>query len=230
MNHSRVIALDGPSGSGKSTIAKEVAKKLSLVYIDTGAMFRAIGLSAYSAGISFEEGEALSSFIENLDLQYGVSKDVLIVANGEDLTSKIREHHVSELASTISKLPTVRTFLLEFQRSLGNATTCVMEGRDIGTVVFPDSFCKIFMTASNEVRAERRLKQLREQGDQDIQLDQIIEDIKTRDERDSSRDVAPLKQAEDAILLDTSSLTFDQVLDRICEVAHSRGKELGIKV
>jgi cytidylate kinase len=230
MNHSRVIALDGPSGSGKSTIAKEVAKKLSIVYIDTGAMFRAIGLSAHNAGISFEEGEALTTFIKNLDLKYGVSNEILIVANGEDLTSKIRDHHVSELASTISKLPTVRTFLLDFQRSLGNEKTCVMEGRDIGTVVFPNSFCKIFMTASNEVRAERRLKQLREQGDNEIQLDQIIEDIQTRDERDSNRDVAPLKQASDAILLDTSSLTFDQVLDSICDTAHSRGKELGIQV
>ncbi|MCK5882585.1 MAG: (d)CMP kinase, partial [Bacteriovoracaceae bacterium] len=110
MNHSRVIALDGPSGSGKSTIAKEVAKKLNIVYIDTGAMFRAIGLSASDAGIVFEEGDKLSAFMQSLDLRYGVSKDVLIVANGEDLTSKIREHHVSELASTISKLPTVRTF------------------------------------------------------------------------------------------------------------------------
>lgn len=230
MNHSRVIALDGPSGSGKSTIAKEVAKKLNVVYIDTGAMFRAIGLTADKAGISFEEGDSLTKFINELDLQYGVSQDILIVANGEDLTRKIREHHVSELASKVSKLPTVRTFLLEFQRNLGKGTTCVMEGRDIGTVVFPDSFCKIFMTASDEVRAQRRLKQLREQGDNEIQLEQILEDIKIRDERDSSRDVAPLKQADDAVLLDTSDLTFDQVLEKISETAQIKGKELGITI
>ncbi len=230
MNHSRVIALDGPSGSGKSTIAKEVAKKLGIVYVDTGAMYRAIGFAADSLGVPFEEGEKLSSFLNELDLNYGVSDSVLIVANGDDLTHKIREHHVSDLASRISKLPAVRTYLLEFQRALGRAKTCVMEGRDIGTVVFPDSFCKIFMTASDEVRAQRRLNQLREQGDNEVQLETIIADLKERDERDSSRDVAPLKQADDATLLDTSDLSFNQVLDRICEIAISRGKELGVEI
>lgn len=227
---SKVIALDGPSGSGKSTIAKEVAKKMSIVYIDTGAMFRAIGLTAKQQNVPFEEGPALNNFISTLKLEYGVTDSILIRAQGTDLTQAIREHHVSELASQISKLPTVRNFLLTFQRQLGREKACVMEGRDIGTVVFPDAFCKVFMTASNQVRGERRLAQLRQQGDSSITLEQIIEDIIIRDQRDSTRDVAPLKPADDAVHLDTSFLTFDQVLDSIVEMARKRAVECGISL
>ena len=226
----KVIALDGPSGSGKSTIAKELAKKLNVVYIDTGAMFRAIGLTAHGLGISFHEGPEFQQFLSTLILEYGVSSSVLIKANGSDLTSAIREHHVSELASQVSKIPSVRTFLLNFQRQLASSRTCVMEGRDIGTVVFPNAFCKVFMTASNDVRAKRRLDQLRQQGDHSITLEQILEDMIIRDERDASRDVAPLKQATDAFLLDTSALTFDQVLNSLVKMASERAQELGLSL
>lgn len=230
MTFSKVVALDGPSGSGKSTIAKEVAKRMGIVYVDTGAMYRAIGLSCHDSNIPFEEGSELENFLSNLDLQYGVSESCLIMANGADLTTRIREHHVSDLASKISKIPLVRTFLLDFQRSLGHAKVCVMEGRDIGTVVFPDSFCKIFMTASFEVRAQRRLDQLKEQGEDNHSFEEVLEDLKIRDERDMNRDVAPLKQAEDGILLDTSDLNFEQVLDRICEIAASQAGKNGIQL
>lgn len=230
MKYSQVIAMDGPSGSGKSTIAKEVAKSLNIVYIDTGAMFRAIGIMATQQQIAFEESDELNDFLINLNLEYGVSDDVLIMAQGQDLTARIREHHVSDLASRISKLPSVRNFLLDFQRKLGQERTCVMEGRDIGTVVFPNAFCKIFMTASDEVRALRRLKQLHEMGDDSVEFDQIMKDIKERDERDSGRDLAPLKPAEDAIRLDTSNLAFNEVLEKISNIARERGKKLGIEI
>lgn len=217
-----VVALDGPSGSGKSTIAKQVAKRMHYTYIDTGAMFRALGITAKKQNIPFEEGEKLNNFLQNIDLKYGISDDVLITVDGVDLTKEIREHYVSELASTISKLPSVRKYLLNFQRNLARSNFVVMEGRDIGTVVFPNSFCKIFMTASYEVRAERRLLQLQEAGNHEITLEQVIADIKERDERDSSRAIAPLKIADDAIMLDTSDLTFDQVLEKIVNIVKER--------
>lgn len=229
-NLAKVVALDGPSGSGKSTIAKDVAKKLGIVYIDTGAMFRAIGLVAKQQNIEFIEGPHLDFFLQNLQLEYGVSQSKLIVANGVDLSAAIREHHVSELASQISKLPAVRQYLLKFQRELAAARACVMEGRDIGTVVFPNAFCKIFMTASNEVRAMRRLKQLAQQGETHHQLDEIMRDIIARDQRDASRDVAPMKQADDAILLDTSNLSFEQVLERIISLAKQKASESGFSL
>ena len=209
---SQVIAIDGPSGSGKSTIAKELAKSLNVLYIDTGAMFRALGFFANELQINLQEGALLTGFLNSIQMDYGVSSTTLIRINGVDLTEKIREHHVSKLASTISQLPSVRKFLLDFQRNLALDKICVMEGRDIGTVVFPRSFCKFFITASVDIRAHRRLKQLQENGDHNVTIEQIIEDVRKRDETDMNRIVAPLKKAEDALLLDTSHLNLEDVV------------------
>ena len=223
----KVIAIDGPSGSGKSTIAKELASALGVLYIDTGAMFRALAYIADEKKIKLEEGPALNEFLNSLKVEYGESDSVLIRINGQDLSEKIREHHVSGLASVISQLPSVRKYLLDFQRTLALNKVCVMEGRDIGTVVFPDSFCKFFITASVDIRAARRLKQLRENGDEKITLTQIAEDVRKRDETDMNRSVAPLKKAEDAIALDTSALSLNEIIHMLSNEVKSRGTHLG---
>ncbi len=227
---SQVIAIDGPSGSGKSTIAKELAAALGVLYIDTGAMFRALGFYADQKNIVLEEGPLLLEFLKSLTIDYGVSSTCLIKVNGLDLTDKIREHHVSTLASIISQLPSVRTFLLEFQRALALNKVCVMEGRDIGTVVFPLSFSKFFITASVDIRAERRLKQLREGGDQKVTLEQIKDDVRKRDETDMNRVVAPLKKAEDAMLLDTSHLAMSDIINILSNEVKFRAAHLGFKL
>lgn len=226
----KVIAIDGPSGSGKSTIAKELALALGVLYIDTGAMFRAIAFVANDKKIELHEGEALSDFLNSLKIEYAVNDSVLIKINGQDLTDKIREHHVSKLASVISQLPSVRKYLLDYQRSLAVDNVCVMEGRDIGTVVFPDAFSKFFITASVDIRADRRLKQLRELGDEDVSLSQVAEDVRKRDETDMNRAFAPLKKAEDAMLLDTSNLAMGDIINIIANEVKFRAAHLGFRI
>ena len=230
MTHSLVIAIDGPCGSGKSTVAKQVAKNLSVLYVDTGAMFRALGYIIDKLGIAFEEGETLKKFLAEVKLSYGESDKVLVRINGEDLTQKIREHHVSALASSVSKLGSIRAFLLDFQRDLASKKVCVMEGRDIGTVVFPDAFCKIFVTADLKIRAQRRYDQLIAQGAKDVNFDTILADVKDRDDKDMNRPIAPLKQAEDAVLLDTSKLNPDEVIEAIRRIAFDRAKLRGVSL
>lgn len=230
MTHSLVIAIDGPCGSGKSTVAREVAKNLSILYVDTGAMFRAFGYAIEKQGLEFVEGAALTKFLTQVNLSYGESDQVLVRVNGEDLTQKIREHHVSNLASSVSKLGSIRNFLLAFQRDLAQKKICVMEGRDIGTVVFPDAFCKIFVTADLKIRAQRRFDQLKMQGQHNLNFDEIMADVKDRDDKDINRPIAPLKQAEDAVLLDTSSLLPNQVIEAIRVIAFEKAKLNGIKL
>lgn len=227
---SQVIAIDGPSGSGKSTIARDLAQALKVLYIDTGAMFRAIAYVANEQKIVLTEGEDLKKFLASLKVEYGVSPEILIRINGNDLTEKIREHHVSRLASIISQLPSVRKFLLDFQRALALDKICVMEGRDIGTVVFPNSFCKFFITASVDIRAERRLKQLQEGGDQSVSLEQIKDDVRKRDDTDMNREVAPLKKAEDAMLLDTTKLGLVDIINILSNEVKFRAAHLGYKL
>lgn len=226
----RVIAIDGPSGSGKSTVAKELARRLRVLYIDTGAMFRALAYEADHRGIDPEEGPVLSNFLSEFKMDYGRSEDALIVIDGVNLTEKIREHHISTLASVFSQLPSVRTHLLNFQRELAKDRVCVMEGRDIGTVVFPKAFAKFFVTASLEIRAERRLAQLKEKGDTRLTLDQVVADQKKRDESDMNREVAPLKQASDAELIDTSGHTLEEVLTSLIEKCSLRAQNAGIQL
>jgi cytidylate kinase len=231
----KIIAIDGPSGSGKSTLAQIVAAKLSFLYIDTGAMFRALGIVLNEKFGPFESENyskpsslKIQLFLSSLLIQYG-NKDSLISINGVDYTSQIRDHAVSKLASVVSAWDEVRSFLKIFQRSLVDDRPCVMEGRDIGTVVFPDAYCKIFLTAHPLVRAQRRLDQLKELKPQNnYSLDEILRDVQARDESDRNRPIAPLKKAEDAYELDSSEMSKDQVIDKIIEVSKDRIKQLGI--
>ena len=226
----QVIAIDGPSGSGKSTIAKDLARTLGVLYIDTGAMFRALGFFADQEKIDLTNTAQLQSFLDTIDMDYGKSADELILINGVNLTEKIREHNVSKLASIISQLPEVRNYLLNFQRNLAQNKICVMEGRDIGTVVFPNSFCKFFITASADIRASRRLKQLQEAGDCSWSLEQIIADVKKRDDTDMNREVAPLKKAADATLLDTTELALVDIVKILANEVKFRASHLGYQL
>lgn len=230
MNFSRVIAIDGPSGSGKSTIAKKIASLLNVLYVDTGAMYRALGHTFSENGIPFVDNDELTEFLESISLEYGRSKDCLIEVNGENLTEIIRQHEISELASKISRLDSIRKYLVDFQRQLVQTKTCVMEGRDIGTVVFPKAFIKIFLIASLEVRAQRRLDQLISKGQKDHTLSKVIEDVRARDESDTTRANSPLVKSDDAIELDTSHLTEQQVLEEIAQLVRLRAKGLGMSL
>lgn len=231
MSVAKVLAIDGPSGSGKSYIAHEVAKKLGILYVDTGAMYRAIGLYLHRLGIEYAEEEKLEKALANLQMLYGKSEKCQVEINGNDLTEDIREHHVSKLASQVSQLPSVRSFLLGVQRKLALEVYCVMEGRDIGTVVFPDAFCKVFLTASAETRAQRRLNQLKDKGaDKGITYERILQDIILRDQSDSNREIAPLKQAEDAIVVNSDNMSREQVLDEVIAIAKDKAEELGLEL
>lgn len=230
MSLSKVISIDGPSGSGKSTIAKELAESLGVLYIDTGAMFRSLAFVCDQRNIDMVQGEAISTFLNSIKLEYGKSNDCLICVDGENLTGKIREHSVSKLASIISQIPEVRTYLLDFQRDLASKVVCVMEGRDIGTVVFPNAFCKFFVTASVEVRSKRRLDQLNEAGESSVSLEQVMNDVKKRDESDMNRAVAPLKKADDASLIDTSDMNLEEVLSTLESGIRTKAQEIGINL
>lgn len=225
----KVIAIDGPSGSGKSTMAKKLAHTLNVLYIDTGAMYRALAYSADKAGVPFSFGDELKKFFDTIDLRYGEGQ-TLISINGEDLSETIREHRVSALASEFSQIPYVRKFLIDFQRKLGEKEICVMEGRDIGTVVFPEAFCKIFVTASVEVRAQRRFDQLKKQKSSELSLEQVKDDVIERDRLDTSREVSPLKVAEGATVVDTSDMDEAQVLESLVQICRAKAKEEGLSL
>jgi cytidylate kinase len=230
MNLQKVIAIDGPSGSGKSTIAKMLAKNLDVLYIDTGAMYRAIACWCDLKSVDIKESPEFDQFIEELELQYGLNDQVLVQIEDQDLTQKIREHHISNLASIVSQIPSVRKKLLVLQRELGEQRVCVMEGRDIGSVVFPSAFVKFFVTASVDVRAQRRLNQLAENGDTSNTLEQIKKDVEERDYKDANRDVSPLIKSEDADLVDTSDLTTDQVIDLLREKVLAKAESANIQI
>ena len=224
-----LVAIDGPSGSGKSALARSLALRLGILHIDTGAMYRALSLAAKARGIPFQEGRALAHFLEGLDFKYAQGNGLVSVA-GEDLTQAIREHHVSDLASLFSALPSVRRYLGDFQRRLPGKRPCVMEGRDIGTVIFPGAFCKFFVTASVEVRAKRRYEQLKEKGQEDISLEGILEEQRMRDERDKARIDSPLRQAPDAEVIDTSDQTLEEATDFLAEKVKNRAQRVGLSL
>jgi len=193
-------------------------------------MYRGLALAAHEASISFSSLTDVNCFLAGLNLQYGKSASELIVVNGNNLTSAIREHHVSKLASEFSQIAPVRYYLVDFQRKLGQQKFCVMEGRDIGTVVFPDAFCKIFLTASLEIRAGRRMEELQRKGQTCLGLEQVMRDVAERDKQDMERQESPLRQAADAILLDTSPYSIEQVEDKIVEMAKKKALEHGLKL
>jgi len=209
----RVIAIDGPSGSGKSSLARALAKKLDYMYIDTGALYRTVGLYMFRSNIDPENEEAVSEVIDKVDLSVAhIEGCQHVFLADEDVSQEIRRHEMSYYASAVSAHSSVRAFLLDIQRSAAEKTNVILDGRDIGTVIFPNADVKIFLTASNEVRAKRRLLELQEKG-QDVTYDQVLADIIDRDKRDSSRSTAPLRKADDAIELDNGELTFEETVE-----------------
>ena len=204
------VAIDGPSGAGKSSLAKRLAADLGYVYVDTGAMYRAIGLYATRQGVDLHDADAVAALLPQIRLEIRLEQGTQhIYLNGEDVSEAIRAEAIGMAASAVSAHPAVRNFLLDTQRGLADDQNILMDGRDIGTVVLPHATVKIFLTASAEARAERRCKELREKG-QPADLDTVLADIRQRDDQDTHRAVAPLKQAEDAIRIDTSDIDFDQ--------------------
>lgn len=218
------IAIDGPSGAGKSTVAKAVAKRLGIIYLDTGAMYRAIAYAALSAGVNVKDEKAVGSMLDGLTMEIVYENGVQqIYVNGVNATPYLREHYMSKAASDISALPVVRYKMVELQREFAQKHDVVLDGRDIGTFVLPNASCKIYMTASPEERATRRFIELREKGS-DTPYETILNDIKTRDHNDSHREIAPLKQAEDAVFLDTTSLTEDEAVAAVIRIVKENSK------
>ena len=213
------IAIDGPAGAGKSTIAKRVAEKLGLIYVDTGAMFRAIALYMTGKCVKSNETYKVKEELNNirLDIVYENGEQQIIL-NDENVSRLIRNPEISKAASSFAQVPEVRERLLILQRELADKRPVVMDGRDIGTKVLPFASVKIFLTADVKVRAERRYKELTEKGEK-VNLEDIMSDIKSRDEQDMNRKVSPLVQADDAVLVDTSSLSVDEVVDAIIKIA-----------
>ncbi|MBQ3597063.1 MAG: (d)CMP kinase [Clostridia bacterium] len=209
------IALDGPSGSGKSTIAKALSSKLNILYLDTGAMYRATALKAIKCNVDSFDEKGVNTFINDIDLKIkyidGTQHTFL---DGEDVSSKIREPHVSMMASNISSLKAVRLKMVDMQREIAKSTSCVLDGRDIGSYVLPNADYKFYITASVEVRANRRYKELLEKGHQ-VDFEELKKEIEQRDYNDKHRDFAPLTQAEDAVLIDTSDMSIEEVCNTV---------------
>ena len=213
------IALDGPAGAGKSSIAKRAAKALDFIYVDTGALYRTIGLAATRKGIepkpSLEVEKLLSEI--TVDLTFNDKGEQIVLLDGEDVSGLIRTPEASMMASKISAVPSVRAYLLDLQRNMAKSHNVIMDGRDIGTVVLPDAKVKIFLTASPEARAQRRYKELCEKG-MDVKYEDILNDVITRDYNDTHRETAPLKPAEGCVMVDTTELDFEQSVEKIISV------------
>lgn len=213
------IALDGPAGAGKSSIAKRVAKALDYIYVDTGALYRTIGLSATRNSVSPEDENAVKNLLSKItvDLTFNEKGEQIVLLDSEDVSGLIRTPEASMMASKISAVPIVRAYLLDLQRNMAKTHNVIMDGRDIGTVVLPDAQVKIFLTASPEARAERRYKELVEKG-MDVKYDDILNDVITRDYNDTHRKTAPLKPAEGCVMIDTTELDFEQSVEKIISV------------
>ncbi|AHL75123.1 cytidylate kinase [Stutzerimonas stutzeri] len=212
-----VITIDGPSGSGKGTVAALLAAKLGWNFLDSGALYRLLAFAARNHGVDLTNEEALKLLAAHLDVQFGAAKSghgMQIILEGEDVTLAIRNEQVGAGASQVAALPVVREALLQRQKAFREAPGLVADGRDMGTVVFPDAPLKIFLTASAEERARRRFLQLKDKGD-DVNLASLLDEIRVRDERDTQREVAPLKPADDAVQLDSTDLSIEQVLGQI---------------
>jgi cytidylate kinase len=207
------VAIDGPSGAGKSTLAKRLAKDLGYTYVDTGAMYRSIGLYALRAGKNPKDGAAVEALLPQIKLRLAsIDGAQHIYLNEEDVSDAIRQEEVGMAASAVATHPAVRTFLLELQRSMAQTQNVLMDGRDIGTVILPNATVKIFLTASPEARADRRWKELTAKG-QSVSYEEVLADVQKRDYQDTHRAAAPLRQAEDAVRVDTSELDFEQSVE-----------------
>ena len=214
------IAIDGPVGAGKSTIARMVAKKLNIIYVDTGAMYRAVGLYATRQGKDTKNFDEVKSIIDEVELDVKLSnKGQLIFLNGENVTDLIRTPEISMAASNVSAVPEVRERMVNIQRKLADSKSVVMDGRDIGTVVLPNATTKIYLVADLDVRTERRYKELIKKG-QNVTFDEVKNDIIMRDKNDMSRAASPLKKADDAVELDTTKLNLDEVVEKLVEIVN----------
>ncbi len=215
------IAIDGPAGAGKSTIAKAVAKEMSYIYVDTGALYRSIALNAIFKNVDTDNADDIKAMLENTNVELKfINGEQRVFLNGEDVSDKIRTTEVSMMASKVSAVPAVREFLLELQRSIARKNNVLMDGRDIGTVVLPDAQVKIFLTASAECRAKRRYDDYVKMGINE-DYDKILADIVKRDYDDSHRAIAPLKPADGSVTVDTSNDTLQQSIDRIVEIINN---------
>ncbi len=217
------IAIDGPSGAGKSTVAKALAKQLGIVYVDTGALYRTVGYFVRQKNTDPKNAEAVGALLPliNIEVKYedGVQR---VYLNGEDLGDRIRQPEISMYASAVSAIPAVRAFLLETQKDIARKNSVVMDGRDIGTVILPDAEVKIFMTASNEARAQRRYEELIAKGE-NVQYETVLAEMIERDRNDKNRDIAPAIPASDAILLDNSGMTVEENVNSVIKIIRERG-------
>lgn len=227
MNGHYAIAIDGPSGAGKSSLARAAAAQFGFIYVDTGAIYRTVGLAAYRRGLDRHDENAVKAMLPELkiEMRYNEVGEQRMFLNGDDVSAEIREPEISICASDVSALPAVRAFLLEMQRHMAREHSVIMDGRDIGTVVLPQAELKIFLTASAKARAARRLLELRRKGIESS-FEEVLRDIEYRDEQDTARAAAPLKKADDAVLVDTSDIDFEQSLTRLCGIIEKR---LGVK-
>ena len=228
MNGHYAIAIDGPSGAGKSSLARDCAAAFGFLYVDTGAIYRTVGLAAYRRDLDRRDESAVAALLPELDIRmsYNAEGEQRMFLNGEDVSEAIRAPEISICASDVSALPAVRAFLLEMQRRMAWENSVIMDGRDIGTVVLPEAELKIFLTASAEARAERRVKQLEEKG-LTCDYEEVLRDIRYRDEQDSHRAAAPLKAAEDAVLVDTTAFDRNESFALLCSLIRER---LGLEV
>ena len=217
------IAIDGPGGAGKSTVAKAVAAKLGIVYVDTGALYRTIGLYVRRAEIDPKDSKAVEGCLKdiNIEIRYENGKQCVYL-NGVDNGDAIRTPEMSMYASAVSAIPAVRAFLLDTQRDIARKNSVIMDGRDIGTVILPDADVKIFLTASEECRARRRYDELVARG-QNVRFEDVLAEMNQRDNQDKGREVAPAVAAEDATLLDNTDMTFEQTVDAVVDMAHATG-------
>ena len=210
-----IVAIDGPAASGKSTTAKMVAKKLKMTYLDTGAMYRAVTLALLRSNTDLDDYDTVCQVVDELELDiYDQGSKTIVKLDGEDVSQAIRSMPVTENVSVVSAMKYVRQTMVEIQRNIGKKTNCVVEGRDIGTVVFPDAEFKIFMVADVNMRAERRFKDFYEMGE-NRSFQEVLADLKRRDEKDSTRAYSPLQKADEAIEIDTSMLSIDQQVEKI---------------
>ena len=218
-----IIAIDGPAASGKSTAAIGVAKRLGLTYLDTGAMYRAVTFGLIEHNIEFENSNIIESFLERIDIKFSESSSgIMLKLNGRDITREIRSEIVTKNASEVSALKSVRKSMVLIQRKMAEVGDCVLEGRDIGTVVFPNADFKFFLIADEKSRAYRRLEDLKAIGEQSS-VEKVMSDLMNRDHKDSTRMHSPLKKSEDAIIIDTSDLGINEVIDKIVNIVNHKG-------
>ena len=219
-----IVAIDGPAASGKSTAAIGVAKALNITHLDTGAMYRAITFGLIKNQINFKDVKAIEAYLDTFKLKFSVKeKNTALILDNIDVTEKIRSNKINENVSEVSAIKIVREFMVKIQREMAKDTDCILEGRDIGTVVFPNADYKFFITANDKSRAKRRLMDLVSVGDKKVsELDVVLDELRVRDHKDSTRDHSPLQKADDAIIIDTTHLAIDEVVNKIVNIVNHK--------